>query len=167
MSHERGGPLCPSVGDIGCAFNGGIYNNAADKIYNAAQGLGLSHVAAELLSGSLAGVGCIISGFPFDTVKTRLQTSPPGTYRGMAHCGVEIVKKHGVSARRAEGVPPPVQQQLQALAQGCSNLISQSVKPRRQIKNFASHCWSGCASPCTLYVSKETFLSHPCAVSRR
>lgn len=90
----------PSISDLG--GSGGVFlaPHASYVMSNAPRGLGLSHVAAELGAGSLAGIACIISGFPFDTVKTRLQTSPPGTYRGMAHCGVEVVRKHGVRGVR-------------------------------------------------------------------
>ncbi|EJD55544.1 mitochondrial carrier, partial [Auricularia subglabra TFB-10046 SS5] len=42
----------------------------------------------------------------FDTVKTRLQCSPPGTYKGAIDCLVRTVRNEG-AAHGAQGVTPP------------------------------------------------------------
>jgi solute carrier family 25 (mitochondrial carnitine/acylcarnitine transporter), member 20/29 len=52
-----------------------------------------SHVR---LVGAFAGIGSgltkVAVGHGFDTVKTRLQCSPPGTYRGAIDCLVKTVR---------------------------------------------------------------------------
>lgn len=48
------------------------------------------------LSGGVAGAANIFTGFPFDTVKVRLQTSPRGTYAGGLDCTRSILKFEGV-----------------------------------------------------------------------
>ena len=49
------------------------------------------------LSGGVAGAANIFTGFPFDTVKVRLQASPRGTYAGGIDCTRSILKFEGVS----------------------------------------------------------------------
>lgn len=60
----------------------------------------------ELVSGCAAGVANVVSGFPFDTVKVRLQSSR-GTYRSMLHCFSEIWKKEGMRGFY-RGLTPPL-----------------------------------------------------------
>lgn len=48
------------------------------------------------LSGGVAGAANIFTGFPFDTVKVRLQASPRGTYAGGIDCTRSILKFEGV-----------------------------------------------------------------------
>jgi len=38
----------------------------------------------------------VLAGYPLDTVKVRIQTSPPGTYRGTFDCLFDCVRKDGV-----------------------------------------------------------------------
>ncbi|GJE87666.1 mitochondrial carrier [Phanerochaete sordida] len=64
------------------------------------------------LIGALAGVGSgltkVAVGHGFDTVKTRLQCSPPGTYRGAIDCMVRIVRNESVFALYKGATPPAV-----------------------------------------------------------
>jgi hypothetical protein len=51
----------------------------------------------ELVCGATAGVANVLSGYPFDTVKVRLQTEP-GTYTGLWDCLTRIWRQEGVGA---------------------------------------------------------------------
>lgn len=51
----------------------------------------------NLLCGGVAGASNIFTGFPFDTVKVRLQASPQGTYAGPWDCAKTIWRFEGVS----------------------------------------------------------------------
>ena len=59
-------------------------------------GPAFSEGTVNALSGGVAGAANIFTGFPFDTVKVRLQASPPGTYAGPLDCARNIVKYEGV-----------------------------------------------------------------------
>ena len=50
----------------------------------------------NLLCGGVAGASNIFTGFPFDTVKVRLQASPQGTYAGPWDCAKTIWRFEGV-----------------------------------------------------------------------
>lgn len=50
----------------------------------------------NLLCGGVAGASNIFTGFPFDTVKVRLQASPQGTYAGPWDCAKAIWRFEGV-----------------------------------------------------------------------
>lgn len=50
----------------------------------------------DLAAGLIAGGANIFTGFPFDTLKVRLQAEP-GVYRGAFHCLVHILRNEGVS----------------------------------------------------------------------
>ena len=52
--------------------------------------------SVNALSGGVAGAANIFTGFPFDTVKVRLQASPRGTYAGGIDCTRSILKFEGV-----------------------------------------------------------------------
>lgn len=52
---------------------------------------------AELSAGGIAGAATMASGFPFDTVKVRLQAER-GVYRGAWDCFKHILRHDGVSA---------------------------------------------------------------------
>ncbi|KAG2481944.1 hypothetical protein HYH03_019098 [Edaphochlamys debaryana] len=67
---------------------------AADAV-GAAQVPVLSPAARELVGGCVAGAANVVSGFPFDTIKVRLQSSSPGEYRGPVHCLREVVSREG------------------------------------------------------------------------
>eukprot|EP01116_Phalansterium_solitarium_P016643 TRINITY_DN3906_c0_g2_i1.p1 TRINITY_DN3906_c0_g2~~TRINITY_DN3906_c0_g2_i1.p1 ORF type:complete len:307 (+),score=93.36 TRINITY_DN3906_c0_g2_i1:96-1016(+) len=54
--------------------------------------------AKTLFAGGMAGVFNWLVALPADVVKSRLQTSPEGTYRGLAHCFSDLVQKEGYGA---------------------------------------------------------------------
>ncbi|THU99978.1 mitochondrial carrier [Dendrothele bispora CBS 962.96] len=64
------------------------------------------------LVGALAGVGSgltkVTVGHGFDTIKTRLQCSPPGTYRGAFDAFGKIVRNEGALALYKGATPPAV-----------------------------------------------------------
>ena len=57
-------------------------------------GAGLSP-AAVLTGGGFAGMCNWLIAMPFDTLKSRIQTAPPGTYSGMVDCYQQLVAKEG------------------------------------------------------------------------
>ena len=59
-------------------------------------GSSTSDSTINALSGGVAGAANIFTGFPFDTVKVRLQASPRGTYAGGIDCATSILKYEGV-----------------------------------------------------------------------
>ncbi|KAF9455111.1 mitochondrial carrier [Macrolepiota fuliginosa MF-IS2] len=62
--------------------------------------------------GAFAGLGSgltkVAVGHGFDTVKTRMQCSPPGTYRGAIDVLTKIVRNEGVLALYKGATPPAV-----------------------------------------------------------
>ncbi|KAH9837172.1 mitochondrial carrier [Rhodofomes roseus] len=64
------------------------------------------------LVGAVAGVGSgltkVAVGHGFDTIKTRLQCSPPGTYRGAVDCMLRIVRNESIFALYKGATPPAV-----------------------------------------------------------
>ena len=46
----------------------------------------MGELAKDYLAGVAGGVSVVLIGHPFDTVKTRLQTSPSGVYNGTIDC---------------------------------------------------------------------------------
>ncbi|KAF8078725.1 mitochondrial carrier [Lyophyllum atratum] len=73
---------------------------------NASQG---SHLR---IAGAFAGIGSgltkVAVGHGFDTIKTRLQCSPPGTYRGARDVLTKIIRNEGVFALYKGATPPAV-----------------------------------------------------------
>ena len=62
--------------------------------------VGSADSTINALSGGVAGAANIFTGFPFDTVKVKLQASPRGTYAGGIDCTRSILKFEGVRARQ-------------------------------------------------------------------
>ncbi|KAK9799797.1 hypothetical protein WJX73_010363 [Symbiochloris irregularis] len=58
--------------------------------------------------GALAGTANITAGYPFDSVKVRLQTSVPGRFTGPWHCLRHIVATEGVVRGLYRGMSAPV-----------------------------------------------------------
>ena len=52
----------------------------------------------NLLSGTTAGISVVLVGFPFDTLKVRLQTQPVHNpiYKGLADCFIKTLKWEGI-----------------------------------------------------------------------
>ncbi|KAJ8348516.1 hypothetical protein SKAU_G00271050 [Synaphobranchus kaupii] len=49
----------------------------------------------NLTAGAAGGVACVVSGQPFDTVKTKLQTFP-SLYRGFLDCSLKTYRQDGI-----------------------------------------------------------------------
>lgn len=47
-------------------------------------------------SGACAGIGSWVITYPIDIIKTRIQSTSPGTYKGMMHCASEIYANGGL-----------------------------------------------------------------------
>jgi len=60
----------------------------------------------DYISGVAGGVAVVIVGHPFDTTKTRLQTSPPGFYNGTLDCVYKTIKWEGVKGFYSGMVSP-------------------------------------------------------------
>ncbi|KAH8120273.1 mitochondrial carrier [Phellopilus nigrolimitatus] len=76
-------------------------------------GQGTTHEVSNLrLVGMLAGTGSgltkVAVGHGFDTVKTRLQCSPPGTYRGALDCLRTTIRNESVRALYKGATPPAI-----------------------------------------------------------
>ena len=56
----------------------------------------ITDLAKDYLAGVAGGVAVVLIGHPFDTVKTRLQTSPSGVYMGTIDCLKQTIKAEGV-----------------------------------------------------------------------
>ena len=50
----------------------------------------------EYLAGVAGGIVVVLVGHPFDTTKTRLQTSPLGFYGGTIDCVKKTLRREGV-----------------------------------------------------------------------
>ncbi len=55
-------------------------------------------IGAVLFSGGMAGVAMWSIAIPPDVIKSRIQASPAGTYKGFMDAGLQIVKGEGVGA---------------------------------------------------------------------
>jgi len=49
----------------------------------------------SFISGGFGGICCVLVGHPFDTLKVKLQTAPPGTYTGIADAVKKTLAKDG------------------------------------------------------------------------
>jgi len=54
-------------------------------------------MALEFVGGWAGGAAGVLAGYPLDTVKVRIQTSPAGTYGGTFSCLAGIAKQEGVA----------------------------------------------------------------------
>ena len=61
----------------------------------------------SFVSGGFGGVCAILVGHPFDLIKTRLQTAPPGTYSGSFDVIGKTIKADGVKGLY-RGMGPPL-----------------------------------------------------------
>lgn len=53
-------------------------------------------MALDFIGGWAGGAAGVLAGYPLDTVKVKIQTSAPGTYRGTFDCLRTIASKEGV-----------------------------------------------------------------------
>ncbi|GFZ50836.1 Carrier protein YMC1, mitochondrial [Saitozyma sp. JCM 24511] len=58
-------------------------------------GLRLTQTQKDLVGGSVGGVAQVLVGQPFDIVKVRVQTAPPGTYASPLDCATKLLKADG------------------------------------------------------------------------
>ncbi|WFD30310.1 hypothetical protein MSPP1_001328 [Malassezia sp. CBS 17886] len=75
------------------------------------EGVGHSELgdrAKGFVSGIASGLTKLAVGHPFDTVKVRLQCTPPGTYGGMVDCMRSIVRTESFLGMYKGCVPPAV-----------------------------------------------------------
>ncbi|KAL5534068.1 hypothetical protein ACEPAG_529 [Sanghuangporus baumii] len=62
--------------------------------------------AKAFISGGFGGVCAVLSGHPFDLIKTRLQTAKPGAYTGAIDAVKKALVKDGVTGLYRGVVPP-------------------------------------------------------------
>ncbi|KIJ31460.1 hypothetical protein M422DRAFT_36217 [Sphaerobolus stellatus SS14] len=73
------------------------------------QTTGGSHVRfVGILAGMGSGLTKVAVGHSFDTIKTRLQLSPPGTYKGALDCLRQTIKNESILALYKGATPPAV-----------------------------------------------------------
>ncbi|GFH19505.1 mitochondrial substrate carrier, partial [Haematococcus lacustris] len=56
----------------------------------------MSREHADLVAGAVAGAANVLSGYPLDTVKVRMQSSSPGAPHGAMACLRHILRHEGV-----------------------------------------------------------------------
>ena len=47
------------------------------------------------VAGGAGGAACVTVGFPFDTIKVKMQTAEAGLYKNMLDCVQQSVRKQG------------------------------------------------------------------------
>lgn len=57
--------------------------------------MGLSEHSKDIIAGTTGGIAQVLVGQPFDIVKVRVQTSPPGMYSGVGDCVLKTFKNEG------------------------------------------------------------------------
>lgn len=55
----------------------------------------MSDLLKSFMAGWIGGIGNLLVGHPFDTIKTLMQSAPPGTYNGAFDCLSKLVKAEG------------------------------------------------------------------------
>ncbi|ETW86940.1 mitochondrial carrier protein [Heterobasidion irregulare TC 32-1] len=60
----------------------------------------------SFIAGGFGGVSAVLVGHPFDLTKTRLQTAPPGTYKGAVDVVRQAVARDGITGMYRGMVPP-------------------------------------------------------------
>ncbi|WVR09523.1 hypothetical protein IAU60_006591 [Kwoniella sp. DSM 27419] len=55
----------------------------------------LTQTQKDLIGGSIGGMTQVLVGQPFDIVKVRIQTAPPGTYASPLDCAAKLLKADG------------------------------------------------------------------------
>ncbi|UOH83011.1 hypothetical protein LQV05_005724 [Cryptococcus neoformans] len=61
-----------------------------------AAGVPLTQTQKDLVGGSIGGIAQVLVGQPFDIVKVRVQTAPPGTYSSPIDCASKLLKADGL-----------------------------------------------------------------------
>ncbi|KAL0485271.1 solute carrier family 25 member [Acrasis kona] len=93
-------------------------------------------ITCSSLSGSLG----IFVGFPFDTIKTKLQTQEKGTYRGVVDCLTKTVKNEGFR-RLYSGLMAPlsVASIRQSVIFGSNRVFNSMLDIQNTIFNHKKH----------------------------
>ncbi|TFY81006.1 hypothetical protein EWM64_g3010 [Hericium alpestre] len=60
----------------------------------------------SFLAGGFGGVAAVLVGHPFDLTKTRLQTAPPGAYKGAVDVVKKTIAQDGITGLYRGMVPP-------------------------------------------------------------
>eukprot|EP00045_Choanoeca_perplexa_P004167 m.35932 g.35932 ORF g.35932 m.35932 type:complete len:304 (+) comp12430_c0_seq3:84-995(+) len=81
---------------IGSAFYFSIYEYL--KVLFTAKGKDSPSIGGTLMAGGVAGMINWTAMLPFDTLKTKLQVAPEGTYNGIRSVFVDVMKKEGPAA---------------------------------------------------------------------
>lgn len=55
----------------------------------------LSRTQKDLVAGTVGGIAQVLVGQPFDCVKVRVQTAPPGTYSSALTCAQSLIRNEG------------------------------------------------------------------------
>lgn len=79
--------------------------------------------AKGFAAGTASGLTKLIIGHPFDTIKTRVQCSPMGTYAGPLHCLKNVVSIEGPRALY-KGASPPGESAVSLSQAGASLLMA-------------------------------------------
>jgi len=58
----------------------------------------MTDLAKSFVAGWVGGIGNLLVGHPFDTIKTLMQSAPKGTYKNSADCLMQLVKQEGPTA---------------------------------------------------------------------
>ncbi len=56
----------------------------------------MSDAVKDFIAGTFGGMALVITGHPFDTLKVRLQTAPPGYFSSFGDCVKQTYTKEGV-----------------------------------------------------------------------
>ncbi|KAJ9514609.1 hypothetical protein QJQ45_016335, partial [Haematococcus lacustris] len=88
--HSR--PSGTIVSEIGNAAGSEPHSSGCIKSGN----INMSREHADLVAGAVAGAANVLSGYPLDTVKVRMQSSSPGAPHGAMACLRHILRHEGV-----------------------------------------------------------------------
>ena len=80
---------------------------ASETVVDLSQTNNTASAAKSFISGGFGGVCAILVGHPFDLIKTRLQTAPPGTYSGSFDVIGKTIKADGIKGLY-RGMGPPL-----------------------------------------------------------
>jgi len=68
------------------------------RTFRTLEGTEVASFQSTFMAGGLAGMANWIVAIPFDVIKSRYQTAPPGMYRNLGHVFRELVQQEGVTA---------------------------------------------------------------------
>ena len=80
---------------------------APENIELQQQSSSLASSVKSFVSGGFGGICAVLVGHPFDLIKTRLQTAPPGTYSGALDVTSKTIRADGLRGLY-RGMGPPL-----------------------------------------------------------